>query len=233
MYFYRSSPYSYNSPAAQQAMYMQLYSQPIKAYQPSGVSTYVSGNLVKTGSYIKGLCLLHIQKQSLQFLISHLDAEYIKRKVNARIHSVSSVAEAYPEGEPELLHDDADIPEDDIQSDLPVAAPEHDHDEPAYDNIPVADEAPVLDTPVVPLKPKQKKTTVQVSLDHQNDDEEEEDDYMPARRGSSGGSNTYFPIRFGNTNGGAIAIANAFSNGKGGTAASRATAYGNPTKKRI
>lgn len=110
-----------------------------------------------------------------------------------------------------------------------AAAAEHDHDEPAYDNTPVlADESPVA----VPLKPKQKKTTVQVSLDHQNDDEDE-DDYMPARRGGSGGPNTYFPIRFGNTNGGAIAIANAFSNGKGGTAASRATAYGNPTKKRV
>lgn len=164
----------------------------------------------------------------LQKKTCKIDAEYIKRKVNARLHSVSSIAEAYPEGEPELLHDD--IPEDEIQSDFPM---ESEHDVPTYDNTPVqADESPVMDAPV-PLKPKQKKTTVQVSLDHAQNDDEEEEDYVPARRGSSGGSNTYFPIRFGNTNGGAIAIANAFSNGKGGTAASRATAYGNPTKKRV
>lgn len=147
---------------------------------------------------------------------------------------MSSVAEAYPEGEPELLHD-ADIPDDEPQADLPVADTEHDEDVPSYD-APVQDNTPVMmDKPIAaPAKPKAKKTTVQVSLDdHQNDDMDDDDDYMPARRGGSSAMNTYFPIRFGNTNGGAIAIANAFSNGKGGTAASRATAYGNPTKKRV
>uniref|UniRef100_A0A336M5D6 CSON004364 protein n=1 Tax=Culicoides sonorensis TaxID=179676 RepID=A0A336M5D6_CULSO len=201
MYLYGTSPYSRNSPL-QQAMYMHLYSQPLRANRPSGVSAYASGNLIKTGTYLK-------------------DAEYIKRKVNGRLHTVSSVAEASPEdNEPELLNDDADVQEDYVPQDFP------EQDVPEQD-VPVQDDTPLADTP---LKPK--KTKVEVHLDTQNDDDDD-DDYAPARRGGSSGSNTYFPIKFGNTNGGAIAIANAFSNGKGGTAASRATAYGNPTKKRV
>lgn len=76
-----------------------------------------------------------------------------------------------------------------------------------------------------------KNPGVQVQLDQH--DENDDNSYVSARRPTSnGGSNTYFPITFGSTNGGAIAIANAFSNGKGGTAASRATAYGNSAKNK-
>lgn len=158
------------------------------------------------------------------------DAELIKRKHNARLHTVNAVAEAYPEGDDEPQQSE---PEADIVQDAPI--PEQSDFE--FGNDSPADES-AADVPAPPSDIAQDVAISQsvnpkpsVQLDQQDDDDES---FAAVRRPSErAGSNTYFPITFGSTNGGAIAIANAFSNGKGGTAASRATAYGNPAKKRV
>lgn len=144
----------------------------------------------------------------------------MRRKYNARLNSINAVAEAYPEADDEPQQSE---PESDVsaQSDF-----EFGNDTPVGD-APAPPQEVAQDVAVSGVAEPSRDPTVELHHD-------DEDDYQAPRRPSSrdGGTNTYFPITFGSTNGGAIAIANAFSNGKGGSAASRATAYGSPAKKR-
>lgn len=101
---------------------------------------------------------------------------------------------------------------------------------PQKNNIaPTAAAAPA--NPIVAQPPKNN-----VELENSESDD---DDIVPTfskgQRPSQGQSplHNFFPISFGSTSGGAIAIANSFSTGKGGTAVSRATAYGSPSKAKL
>lgn len=76
-----------------------------------------------------------------------------------------------------------------------------------------------------PIVITKKKTKVEVQVDDEADDEP-----VILRKSQAGGGTSYFPVHIGTSHQGAIAIANAYSNGRGGTAASRATAYGNSKK---
>lgn len=156
------------------------------------------------------------------FRIIFIDAEVVKRKYNARLDSVQSVAEAYPNDD----NEQNDSTNNREQTDL------------EYGNGSPLAEGPVADSPVSNV-PQSVAQDVSVSSGQSPNpsiqlDEDDDDRYNSNRRPSTNDrSNTYFPITFGSTNGGAIAIANAFSNGKGGSALSRATAYGSPSKKRV
>ncbi|CAO1319582.1 unnamed protein product [Diamesa tonsa] len=214
MVFYQThaNPGYYNN---HRAIVMQYASQPIKyrAAQATGVSAFSSGKRVAAGTYLKQAELVE-------------DEDQFPTQQDEEEGNVQSVAEAYPEGDDEQNDDEEEqqtvyrIPANKVPKQFV----------PAVQAVPAEDEA-VPEAPTRFVPNKNRKTPVQVQ-----DDEEDEED-IPVRKNSNRGNQqpsqlggTYFPVSFGSTNGGAIAIANSFSTGKGGSASSRATAYGSPSK---
>lgn len=136
-----------------------------------------------------------------------------------------SIAESYPEeqeSEPQdtELHQENDV----LFEPNPTIS---------YEPLPQKDDTKPTPPPAKPIIAQPPKTNVEIETN------ENDDDFVPVepkvQHSAQGGwpLNNFFPISFGKTSGGAIAIANSFSTGRGGTAASRATAYGSSSSKKL
>uniref|UniRef100_T1GDE9 DUF4794 domain-containing protein n=1 Tax=Megaselia scalaris TaxID=36166 RepID=T1GDE9_MEGSC len=214
-------------PHAQRLMYVQ-YVQPAQPNARSnGVATFVAGDSVATGSYVK-------EAPVEETPVEDEAAPALKG------NTAQAVAEAYPAPLEDDEEEEGQVA-DDVAADEAPTAPVADEEEEAQNDAPQDEEAPV----VVPVKRYGPKK-VYVELDAPADDAEY--DYAPparipvyaapqarptnrptTKKPQQQGqlpAGTFFPINFGGTNGGAIAIANSFSTGEGGSATSHAVAYG-------
>lgn len=132
-----------------------------------------------------------------------------------------SIAEAFPEEEESHGQDSELQQENEVLFETGPTI--------SYEPLPQKESAPTA-KPAKPIVAQPPKINVEIESN------EGEDDIVPLNTKTQQGSwplNNFFPISFGSTSGGAIAIANSFSTGKGGTAVSRATAYGSPSKQKL